>query len=919
MVRFHPTTFTAARRVLRSYLACWLILQFALVSAPLAYAAGPAGLGARISILAGDDTSIDLRITTGHPAAPEGWLLAAPPTGDVLLEVLSPEVAQAPVTITGEGWLRDQRVVRLTLAPGVAVQPEASATVRVHFMGAADAGSAEASPAEDPWFEGILRNALLNYEQGLRWRQRPTAAPSAPAALPFYPPQARLRLAAPVAGVYRLAGADLLAAGWPADWLATAGLQLSQNDRAYPLHVADGGDGNLDPEDYLEFYVSPGASRYAPGRVLWLDWVDPAPAERHLSASQPAAVAATTPVAFPSTLRLEEARVYRSDLALRGDPWFWQRLTVRRDTVVTYRFPFPLNAPYPSDTPAVLSMRLQPLESPPYQLSVSLNGQLLLDYLWEPTQNTLVTASFSDAILRDGTNELVLTLTHSGPNSAQSLLLDWFELSYQQSYASSGDQAAFAAPKPGTWQFRIPGFSAADVSVYDVTTADFPRRITDAEVIAEGESYSLRFAAQGDTRTRFVAAAGPATLTPQVQLVEPSDTLAPQDGADWIALAPAELAAALEPLAERRAAQGLRARVVDLAEVYNAYGGGQPEPRAIQRFLADAYASWPGPPPTFVLLAGDGSYDPRNYLGVNRPIGIPPFLATVDPIIGETAAENSFAAVRGVDPLPDVIVGRIPADTIDELGAVVTKILAYEDQEPWTAGNWPLRHFFLADNPDGAGDFHLFADAAAAAIPRHHRVDEFYFSLPGYESAADARAAVVKALNEGLLTLNYVGHGTPDAWGGERLFAPELIPQLTNADHAPPAWSMSSLNGYFIEPATRSFLEHMLLAPNGGVSAYIASTGVGLVLGNYLMHYGGLWQTMRRSPPLVGFGFVGGKITLYTQGAAYTQWLVQTYALFGDPAQRLYLPQGGIYMPLLLSGRPAPQRLPIITAGLQPE
>lgn len=919
MFKFHPTTCAVARRLLRACLACWLILQVALVSAPPACAAGPAGVGARISILAADDASIDLRIATGHPAAPEGWLLAAPPTGDVLLEVLSPEVTQPPIEITGEGWLRNQRVVRLTLARGVAVQPEASATVRVHFLGAADAGSTEVSPADDPWFEGLLRNALLNYEQGLRWRQRPTAAPSAPAALPLYPPQTRLRLAAPVAGVYRLAGADLLAAGWPAEWLAAAGLQLSWNDRSYPLHVADGGDGNLDAEDYLEFYVSPGASRYALGRVFWLDWAGPTPAGRQPSVSQPAAVAATTPVAFPATLRLEEARVYRSDLALSGDPWFWQRLTVRRDTAVTYRFSFTLNAPYPSDTPAVLSMHLEPLESPPYQLSVSLNGQLLLDYLWDPEQNTVLSATFPDSILSDGANELALTLTHSGPNSAQSLLLDWFELSYQQSYASSGDQAAFAAPKPGAWQFHIPGFSAADVSVYDVTTADFPRRIAGAEVVAEGESYSLRFAAQGDTRTRFVAAAGPATLTPQVQLVAPSDALAPQDGADWIALAPAELAPALEPLRQRRAAQGLRTRVVDLATVYNVYGGGQPEPSAIQRFLADAYANWPGPPPTFVLLVGDGSYDPRNYLGINRPTGIPPFLATVDLIIGETANENSFAAVRGADPLPDLLVGRLPVDTIEELGAVVAKILAYEDQQPWAAGNRPLQHFFLADNPDGAGDFYLFADAAAAAIPPHHNVREFYFGLPDYEAAADARAAVVNALNAGLLTLNYVGHGTPDAWGGERLFGPELIPQLTNADHAPPAWSMSSLNGYFIEPATRSFLERMLLAPNGGISAYVASTGVGLVLGNYLMHYGGLWQTTRRSPPHIGLSFMGGKIALYTQGPAYTQWLVQTYALFGDPAQRLYLPQGGIYLPLLLSGQPAPQRLPIVASGLQPE
>jgi hypothetical protein len=306
-------------------------------------------------------------------------------------------------------------------------------------------------------------------------------------------------------------------------------------------------------------------------------------------------------------------------------------------------------------------------------------------------------------------------------------------------------------------------------------------------------------------------------------------------------------------------------------------------------------------------------------LGASRPLGIPPFLADIDPIIGETAVENSLAAVRGDDLIPDLAVGRIPVDDASELTAVTAKVLAYEAQPPFGDDSWPPQHFFLTDNPDSAGDFYLFADAASEAIPQNHYIAEAYYGLPGYETAPAARTAVIEALNGGLMALNYVGHGTPDAWGGERLFGPELIPQLTNASHAPPAWSMSSLNGYFIEPENRSFLERMLLAPNGGISAYVASTGVGLAVGNYMLHYGSLRQMLRRNPPLLGLGFLGGKMALYAAGPSYTQWLVQAYAYFGDPAQRLYLPQGGIYMPTVEVGRAAAVRLPFVGSALQPE
>lgn len=891
-------------RRLHFALAILLAVAFILPGSSAVKAAGPAGTGAIVTVVGIGENSIDLRFEIGQPSAPEGWLLAAPPVGDARLELLSQDVDRVPVAITGEGWMRDQRVVRLSLLPGISNRPEASAVIRIVFGGATPGqpGGVTAELPSDPWFESVFAANLLNHQQGRAWRTRPEVDPSAPAAQALYPPEARLRIETADAGIYRLAGSALQSAGWPAGWLDSAKLRLSTNSRTYELYVADGGDGRVDAGDYLEFYAPAGASRYSAGNVFWLSHVA---RQSHggpgsIGRNSPVALPLTaSPTAYPTTLRLEESHVYSSQLAATGEGWYWQRLTVRRGTASTYRFPFTLHALHNEGDPAALSLRLMPLDALPYQLQLSLNQYLLLDYTWDPSSNDLPRITFPASLLRNGDNEIQLTLTHTGQASTQSLLLDWLELHFQQRYASQGDAAVFSAPKLGLWRFEVPGFSTPDVSAYDVSVAGFPRRIASAQVAVDGSSFALRFVAQGDASTRFVAAGATAFRTPYIHLITPSAELAPQEGADWIALAPNELVTALQPLVDRRIARGLRARVVSLQAVYDAYADGLPEPGAIQRFLADAYANWPEPAPSFVLLVGDASYDPQNRLGLSPAPGIPTFLTPLDPIVGEIAAENGFAAIRGSDPIPDLAVGRLPVHSAAELAVVVAKILAYESRSPWQSENRPIRDFLLVDDPDNAGDFYLFADAAMRAVPESHQVDAAYYGLEPHQSAAAARAATISALNRGLLTLHYVGHGTPESWAGERLLAPEHIPLLTNVDHAPPAWSMSSLNGYFIDPINPSFLEQLLLAPNGGISAYVASTGVGLIVGNYLLHYGSLQRIMRYSPALMGLGFVSGKLTLFAEGPVYTQWLVEAYAFFGDPAMRLYLPEGGMYLPLI--------------------
>ena len=76
-----------------------------------------------------------------------------------------------------------------------------------------------------------------------------------------------------------------------------------------------------------------------------------------------------------------------------------------------------------------------------------------------------------------------------------------------------------------------------------------------------------------------------------------------------------------------------------------------------------------------MLLAGDASYDPRNYLGFGDNDRVPTKLVDTEWL--ETASDDWFADFKA-DGLAALMVGRLPARTPAEAALMVTKIVNYE-------------------------------------------------------------------------------------------------------------------------------------------------------------------------------------------------------------------------------------------------
>ncbi len=94
------------------------------------------------------------------------------------------------------------------------------------------------------------------------------------------------------------------------------------------------------------------------------------------------------------------------------------------------------------------------------------------------------------------------------------------------------------------------------------------------------------------------------------------------------------------------------------------------------------------------------------------------------------------------------------------------------------------------------------------------------------EPSQDARNAILAAINSGQLFVNYAGHGSEEQWSGDDLFDNNTAKALTNGNSLPVFFIMDCLNGFFQDVYEDPLAVTLMLAPNGGAVAVLASSGL---------------------------------------------------------------------------------------------
>jgi len=679
-------------------------------------------------------------------------------------------------------------------------------------------------------------------------------------AAPALGPDQRLRIVIKEEGLYQLTEETLRAAGLDPQRLAFDQMSLVHQGQPVPF-VRD--------DRSLIFCGQRNDSLYSPFNVYWLQ-PEASTQPAALRVQSPAADAATTGLA---RVRFEEQRQYLSTLPAGEDHWLWQPLYGRRSLTVSLTVG-PLAEGEASFRISLWSNSSAPVD-PDHHVVALLNGAPIADATWDGQGRQEISGVIPAGVLRSGPNELSLQAPGDTGAPAEVSFLDWIELRYPQPLRAQDGRLDFWAMGSA---LRVDGLPSGPASVWDVTDPKHPLPLVGAEARPAQGGQSLawrRDDAPTDAR-RYLIAAGAGLRSPEEVSVRPAAAAPrPEQGADYLAIVHPDLAAAAQPLLDHRASQGLRVFAVSPDALYDAYTYGLTDPAALRAFFQDALQTWPDPKPRFALLVGDASYDPFGYLeGPERAL-IPSALVQTQ-FVGQTASDNWLADVDE-DGRPDLALGRLPAQTSEQVTTMVNKTLALEKAGE---ADWLRRALLVADDKEPV--FVRMSDELAQSyLEPTFTVERVYLG-----QVADPHARIVDALNEGVGVVNYIGHGSLTVWAKEKIFSVDDVAALRNRDRLPLLVNMTCLTGYFHHPQTVSLAEALLRADGRGIVAALVPTSESLPDDQRPLAHAFYAAMTSGEASTIGEALVMAKQRTPLERDGQRD-VVATFNLLGDPALRL--------------------------------
>ncbi len=173
---------------------------------------------------------------------------------------------------------------------------------------------------------------------------------------------------------------------------------------------------------------------------------------------------------------------------------------------------------------------------------------------------------------------------------------------------------------------------------------------------------------------------------------------------DYVIISHPDFIEAISPLVCSRQQQGHRVSKINVRTIYDKYGYGKPVPEAITVFLESAYHNWS----TFNHFTYCWSaMEPaiRKTFSGSFETFIPPYLVDVDPWQVRLPADNRFVTVDPPDDeediLPDMLIGRLPVNSVGELNSLYQKLSITRPILPQEIGGKTITT--VTDDPDYPG------------------------------------------------------------------------------------------------------------------------------------------------------------------------------------------------------------------------
>ena len=665
-------------------------------------------------------------------------------------------------------------------------------------------------------------------------------------------------------GWYRITRDELRAAGWDPG-TNSASLQLFTGGVEQAMLVRDGGDGVLHGTDAIEFYGTGSDSQYDDARVYWLT-AGKSRGLRITTSRDGGTVPA--PRSFAFTVERKDRTLAFLALTNNGDNDNFFGDVVSSEPITDVLLV--TNIDRDASLQPTLTVELQGASAGTvHKVDVLVNGLSAGSLTFSGQDHFVKSFKVPNAWLLEGNNEIGFTARGLGEDIS---LVDSIRITYPRRYALDGESLRLTAA--GGSQVTLRGLADTSLRVVDITKPEQPVALTPVFGGAAGQITAAIGVGGRGTATLY-AFTKPRTIPAEDVIPDqPSALDARSNGADLIVIAHPSMLAAVEPLVALRRSQGLTVAVVDVTDIYDEFAFGQRTPYAIRDFLQQAAHTW-RKAPRFVLLVGDATFDPKNYLGFGQLDLVPTKMVATAYL--KTMSDDWFVDFDE-DGIPDLAIGRLPAATADDTSLMVSKILAREAalRDAKQPGAWANRVLLVSDE-----NFEFNFENATAAlkplVPKTMSVQSVAVERVG----ASAPAEIASRLNDGELLVNYAGHGSVEQWSNQGVFGDAGAAALANGERLPVFVLMTCLNGFFADLFTESLAEGLMLSPNGGGAAVWASSGLSEPSVQAVMNQE-LFRQLFTKPSITL-----GEAIIKAKSAVSDLDVRRTWILFGDPTMRL--------------------------------
>jgi uncharacterized repeat protein (TIGR01451 family) len=666
-------------------------------------------------------------------------------------------------------------------------------------------------------------------------------------------------------GWYRVTQPQLVAAGLKAS-VNPATLQLFAEGVEQSILVtgARNGSGGFGPQAAIEFYATGIDTAYSDQRVYWLVANNQSGARVRYAA---ALGSGPQPQSFPQTVELREKTTFFAALLRTDTDYFFGALvsTTPADQVLTAT-----DLASTNENGNLVVVLQGATDQMAHDVNVSLNGSNLGDVQFADEDEGTAEFTVPHDLLQEGSNTVTLT-SQNGDNDIS--FVDHILLTYPHSFTAESNSLKFTAQ--GGDSITVHGFTHTPTQVLDITNPDTPVELP-FQVRSQGSIVlNVKLAGFQSVQHTVLALSDDQMSQPvSIAVNQPTNLHSAQAGADEAIISAPDFLKQMAPLVKLRQGQGTSIALIGVQDIYDEFNFGEKDPSSIRQFLQTASKQW-RTAPKYLLLVGDASIDPRNYLGMGSFDFVPTALVPTDELT--TSSDDWFSDFSNTG-LAQMATGRLPVRTADEAQTVVGKIVGYDSNS--SAGAWNTQALMVADKDDGVVPFTQQAQTIQLLLPPSLNVtDVFATSL----SEIAAQQGVVDAINNGQLLVNYDGHGSVEVWSDENLMTDDVASSLTNGSRLPMFVIMNCLNGYFQDVFTESLAESLLLSNNGGAVAVWASSGLTSADPQFQMDKAFTSAVFTSGETL-------GDAIQTAKGAITDTDVRRTFILFGDPMMKLKQP-----------------------------